>query len=237
MAVSEPITQALVLAAGRGERLGEWGRSHPKGLLLLNNKPLIAYHLCALAELGYRQVVINVRHCADQIIDCIGDGGAFGLSVTYSDERSCDAPDLWSGIQMAQAFLSAEKPWLMRSADVWATEPMPCEWPMRARLACAGAWLLCVPAASPGVSDFYLTDSGVIQSDASKNTAGQWVCFSGIACFAPGLVARYAALPSLMAFLRQLMRDELLYGQLTQSAYRNINTMTDLTAVRRWLSS
>ena len=43
--MSEPITQALVLAAGRGGRLGEWGKTHPKCLLLLQNKPLIDYHL------------------------------------------------------------------------------------------------------------------------------------------------------------------------------------------------
>ena len=190
-----------------------------------------------MAQRGYRQIVINVHHCADQIIDYVGDGQAFGLSVTYSDERSIDAPDLWCGIQMAQAFLSQEKPWLMRSADVWAVELMPNQWPVQAHVARAGAWLLCVPSPSPGVGDFYLTDTGVIQADAPQHVPGRWVHFSGIACFAPGLVAHYAALPSLMAFLRQLMQDKLLYGQLTQASYCNINTLADWATVKQWLSS
>src|SRR5690606_1778801 len=87
VAMAERIERAMILAAGRGERMRPLTDRIPKPLLPAVGKPLIEYHLEALAAAGIRRVVVNVAWLGQQIIAALGDGRRFGLELRYSRER------------------------------------------------------------------------------------------------------------------------------------------------------
>ena len=78
--------RALLLAAGRGERMRPLTDACPKPLLTVRGKPLIEWHLDALARAGVRDVVINTAWLEEQIVHALGDGTRFGLRIAYSME-------------------------------------------------------------------------------------------------------------------------------------------------------
>ena len=80
--------KAMLLAAGRGERLRPLTDRMPKPLVPVGGKPLIAWHLERLGASGCREVVANVSHLGQHIIDFIGDGARFGLKVSFSREAA-----------------------------------------------------------------------------------------------------------------------------------------------------
>jgi MurNAc alpha-1-phosphate uridylyltransferase len=78
--------KAIILAAGRGERMRPLSDATPKPLLKVRGKPLLEWHLLALARAGVREVVINTAWLEQQIVDALGDGTRFGLTIRYSLE-------------------------------------------------------------------------------------------------------------------------------------------------------
>ncbi|MFN2375316.1 MAG: NDP-sugar synthase, partial [Candidatus Binatia bacterium] len=81
-----PELRAMILAAGRGERLRPLTDTLPKPLVVVGGRPLIDYALDRVAAAGIRRVVINLHHLGSMIRDHVGDGSRFGLAVDYSDE-------------------------------------------------------------------------------------------------------------------------------------------------------
>ena len=77
---------ALILAAGRGERLRPLTDTCPKPLLQVRGRPLVEWHLLALARADVREVVINVAWLGEQLVHAVGDGERFGLRVRWSRE-------------------------------------------------------------------------------------------------------------------------------------------------------
>ncbi len=84
--LNSPRMKALILAAGRGERLRPLTDTTPKPLLPVRGKPLIEWHLEALARAGVEQVVINTAWLEEQFPAVLGDGARFGLPIRYSME-------------------------------------------------------------------------------------------------------------------------------------------------------
>jgi NDP-sugar pyrophosphorylase family protein len=80
--------KAMVLAAGKGTRLGDLTRSVPKPLLPVAGRPLLSYTLALLADAGVTEVVVNLHHLAAQVQERLGDGSRWGLSVRYSYEET-----------------------------------------------------------------------------------------------------------------------------------------------------
>ena len=76
----------MILAAGRGERLRPLTDTMPKPLVEAGGRPLIAWHLDALADAGFREVVINISHLAELVQSTLGDGSDWGLKIHYSIE-------------------------------------------------------------------------------------------------------------------------------------------------------
>jgi MurNAc alpha-1-phosphate uridylyltransferase len=109
--------KAMILAAGRGERLRPLTDTIPKPLIEVGGRRLIEHHLLKLQKSGVNDVVINVCYRADDIRAALGDGSQFGLSVTYSDETSgC----LGTGGGVCHALnLLGNQPFLLLSADIW----------------------------------------------------------------------------------------------------------------------
>jgi len=108
---------AMILAAGRGERLRPLTDSTPKPLLVVRGKPLIEHHLERLERAGIRRVVINLAWLGEQIRARLGDGARFGLSIHYSEERP-RALETGGGIFRALPFLVPD-PFLVVNGDVF----------------------------------------------------------------------------------------------------------------------
>ena len=104
------ITSAMVLAAGRGERMRPLTDQVPKPLLEVRGKPLIVYHLEKLARLGVRHVVINLAWLGGQIRAALGDGAAWKLRIHYSDEGG-EALETGGGIFQACRGSAPSRSW------------------------------------------------------------------------------------------------------------------------------
>ena len=118
--------KAIVLAAGRGERMRPLTDRTPKPLLQVHGKPLIEWHLEALARGGVREVVVNTAWLEEQIVEALGDGSRFGLSIRYSMEGRDNGGALETARGIAKALpLLAERPdevfWVV-SGDIYAPD-------------------------------------------------------------------------------------------------------------------
>lgn len=109
--------KAMILAAGRGERMRPLTDECPKPLLRAGDKPLLQYHLEALARAGIQEVLINLAWKGAMIRETFGDGRALGLRIQYSDEGTA-ALETGGGIFKALPQLGPE-PFLVVSGDVW----------------------------------------------------------------------------------------------------------------------
>lgn len=114
--------KAMILAAGRGERMRPHTDSAPKPLLRVGGKPLIEHHLGNLRAAGVRDVVVNLGWLGDKIRDAIGDGARHGVHVRYSEEGW---PALESGGGIFHALpLLGEAPFVVVNGDVFTDFPL-----------------------------------------------------------------------------------------------------------------
>jgi len=107
---------AMILAAGRGERMRPLTDHTPKPLLRAGGKPLIVHHIERLAAAGLRDIVINHAHLGGQIEAALGDGSVFGVHIRYSPEGQ--ALETGGGIFRALPLLGPD-PFLVVNGDVW----------------------------------------------------------------------------------------------------------------------
>ncbi len=108
--------KAMILAAGRGERMRPLTDHTPKPLLAAGGKPLIVHHLERLARAGFRDLVINHAHLGERIAAALGDGSRWGVRIAYSPEGT--ALETGGGIFRALPLLGPE-PFLVVNGDVW----------------------------------------------------------------------------------------------------------------------
>ena len=98
--------RAMILAAGRGERLQPLTDTTPKPLLDIGGQSLIEHHVEKLATAGFREIVINLAHLGDMIRDTLGNGSEWGLNIHYSQEPQ-GALGTGGGIEQALPLLPA----------------------------------------------------------------------------------------------------------------------------------
>lgn len=110
--------KAMILAAGRGERMRPLTDATPKPLLMVGGRRLIEWHLQALARAGIREVIINHAWLGAQIPAALGDGSRYGLALHYSDEQGV-ALETGGGIFKALPWLGAG-PFIVVNGDVWS---------------------------------------------------------------------------------------------------------------------
>jgi N-acetyl-alpha-D-muramate 1-phosphate uridylyltransferase len=110
--------RAMILAAGRGERMRPLTDTRPKPLLEVGGKPLIQYHLEALGQAGISDIVINLAWQGELIRRALGDGKRFGVQIRYSDEPA-GALETGGGILAALPLLGPG-PFLVISGDIWS---------------------------------------------------------------------------------------------------------------------
>jgi MurNAc alpha-1-phosphate uridylyltransferase len=107
---------AMILAAGRGDRMRPLTDALPKPLLEVAGKPLVVHQIEALARAGHRDIAINASHLAHMLVDVLGDGGGHGVTLHWSVEP--EPLETLGGIATARPLL-ADGPVLIVSGDVW----------------------------------------------------------------------------------------------------------------------
>ena len=170
--------KAIVLAAGRGERMRPITDRIPKPLVPVAGKPLIAYHLESLARAGVREVVINLSHLGSQIREALGDGARYGVRISYSDEGPV-ALETGGGIFNALPLLGPD-PFLVVNGDVWT------DFDLRGLALDPEAYARLVLVPNPAHvarGDFGLQGEDVIESERDRFT------YSGLGIFSPALFA------------------------------------------------
>ena len=114
---------AMLLAAGRGERLRPITDTRPKPLVEVNGKALIEYHIARVRQAGITDIVINLGWLGDEILAHVGSGERFGVNVVYSQEGD-NILETGGGIHRALPMLGNE-PFLVINADIFTDMPVP----------------------------------------------------------------------------------------------------------------
>lgn len=109
--------KALIFAAGLGSRLKPLTDKTPKALIPVGGKPMLEHVILKLKASGFDEIVVNIHHEGQQIIDYLECMGSFGLRVHISDERDC-LLDTGGGIRHARKFLDGSEPFLVHNADI-----------------------------------------------------------------------------------------------------------------------
>lgn len=115
--------KAMILAAGFGTRLKPWTDRHPKALALVHGKTLLHRNIEYLASFGIQQVVINVHHFAEQIIQAINENNGWGSEVSISDETDAIL-ETGGGLQRAAWFLQDSGHFVLMNADILTDLPL-----------------------------------------------------------------------------------------------------------------
>ena len=213
--------KAMILAAGRGERMRPLTEKLPKPMLEVGGHRLIEYHLAALVALGVRDVVINLSWQGERIRESLGDGTARGLTIRYSDEGP--EPLGTGGGLFAALPLLGEAPFIVVNGDVWT------DFPLRSlRLppeSVAHLVLVANPEHHPS-GDFALAPGGRVVEGPDTLT------FSGVSMLDPrlfdGCVAGVFALKPL---LERALAAGRLSGQRYGGSWRDVGTPARLAAL------
>jgi MurNAc alpha-1-phosphate uridylyltransferase len=220
--------RAMILAAGRGERMRPLTDHLPKPLLPVAGKPLIVWHLERLAAAGITDIVINHAWLGQRIEEALGDGSAFNVRIRYSPEPV--ALETAGGIATAGPLLGAD-PFLVINGDIW------CDWNPRAAHAISEqlrqneqlAWLLLVdnPEHHPQ-GDFVRRSDGHL-----SDQGGERKTFSGIGVYQPALFANTTVgQPAKLApLLRAAMAEDKIIGDLHETFWLDVGTPERLAAL------
>ena len=216
------IRRAMLLAAGRGERMRPLTDQVPKPLLMVRGKPLIVHHLERLAHCGVRDVVINVAWLGDRIRAALGDGAAFGVSIRYSEEGA-QALETGGGIFHALPWLGSE-PFLVVNGDVFT------DFDFSALSIAPQAWAHLVLVPNPvqhPQGDFGLEQGLVVETGSTRWT------YSGIGLYRARLFegcqpGRFPLLP----LLRRAIAAACLTGEVYGGPWSDVGTAERLAALQ-----
>lgn len=109
--------RAMILAAGLGTRLKPFTNLHPKALAMVNGKSLLQRNIEYLQAFGINEVVVNVHHFADQIIEAVNANAGWGSTIFISDESS-EVLETGGGVLFAAPFFEGKENWLVMNADI-----------------------------------------------------------------------------------------------------------------------
>lgn len=217
--------RAMILAAGRGERMRPLTDHTPKPLLKVGGKPLIVWHIERLAHAGFTELVINHAHLGQQIEAALGNGRQWQVHISYSAEAV--ALETAGGIAYALPLLG-DQPFLVVNGDVftdidYASLALP-----------AGKLAHLIMVENPpqhAAGDFALKDGVVFESTDNRLT------FSGVGVYHPALfdsVQRGQA-AKLAPLLRIAMQQRQVTGQHHHGMWHDIGTPERLQQLDTWL--
>ncbi|MDX8128757.1 nucleotidyltransferase family protein [Methylomonas sp. OY6] len=207
--------KAMILAAGRGERMRPLTDHTPKPLLKAAGKALIEYTLENLAAAGFTEIVINIAHLGAQIKDYCGDGKRWNVSIEYSDEGET-ALETAGGIAKALPLLGNE-PFLVLNADIICDYPLA---NLRTQaIDLAHLVMINNPPHHPE-GDFSLNADGVLSEQGLNK-----LTFSGIGVYHPKLFANIPVAPlKLRPVLNLAMQQQRISGEKFSGLWMDIGT-------------
>jgi len=203
---------AMILAAGRGERMRPLTDHTPKPLLQVGGKPLIVWHIERLAAAGYMRIVINHAHLGAQIESALGHGATWGVSIVYS--REATALETAGGIATALPLIDAEI-FPVVNGDVFVEYDFAQLAKPMSAIAAGDAMMHLVLVDNPPQhphGDFVLRGDRVVEGDGDKLT------FSGIGVYHRSLFAELA--PQIKAPLVPLLRATIAANQASGEHFR-----------------
>ena len=206
--------KAMILAAGRGERMRPLTDHTPKPLLKVGGKPLIVWHLERLAKAGFKDIVINHAHLGEQIEATLGNGAPWGLSIKYSPEKT--ALETAGGIANALPLLGSE-PFLVVNGDTFTEIDFAF---LHLKINMLAHLVLIDNPPQHLQGDF------AIQDGMLKNTGIQMLTFSGVGVYHPDLFADIVTgEPAKLApLLRKAIDNNAVTAQYYQGVWHDIGT-------------
>ncbi len=224
--------KAIILAAGRGERMRPLTDTIPKSLLEAGGKPLIVRHIEKLAAAGFTQIVINHAHLGVLIEAALGDGARFGVAIAYSREH--EALETAGGIANALPLLDAA-PFAAVNADVFSDYDYAQLAHAAGQLGPSGSFAHLVLVDNPDhhpAGDFALR-GGHVALDGGRLT------FSGIAAYRSEMFAGIArgTKAQLAPLLREHIAAQRVSGEHYRGRWRDIGTPERLAVLNRELAA
>lgn len=219
--------RAMILAAGRGERLRPLTDETPKSLVEVGGRSLLERHLDHVRAAGIRTVVINLGWLGDRIVERVGSGRRYGLEVVYSQEGD-HVLETGGGIFKALPTLG-ERPFLVINADVFTDMPVPDVALGNEHL----GHLVMVPSPAYRKGGDFDIEDGLL-----RNTSDQSLTFSGVAIYRPEFFADCEAgrFP-LAPMLRNAADRGQLAGSLYEGRWADVGTPERLARLRAELSA
>lgn len=206
--------RAMLLAAGRGERMRPLTDGTPKPLLEAGGHALVEYHLHALAAAGVRELVVNLSWQGERIRRFLGDGARYGLAIRYSEEGPVPL-ETGGGIHHALQLLGDE-PFLVVNGDVWTDHPLG---ELRMPTAALAHLLLVPNPAHHPEGDYALGPDGRLVDTGSRLT------YAGVGVLAPELFTGcLAGRFPLKPLLDRAMNDGRLTGERLAGAWVDVGT-------------
>lgn len=216
--------KAMILAAGRGERMRPLTDTLPKPLLRAGGKSLIEYHLENLARAGFVEVVINHAHLGQMIEAALGNGERYGVDIHYSHEPT--ALETAGGIAQALPILKAGpgndcggQPFVTVNADIYCEIDFSILLPVLRHMQINPdedlAHLVMVDSPAQHASGDFTLDSGRIVPSGKDN-----LTFSGIGVYQPRLFKD--VVPGTVAKLAPLLRQAIAAGKIGGHHYRGV---------------
>ena len=223
--------KAMILAAGRGERLRPLTDTTPKPLIPIAGKSLIEYHLLKLAAAGITEIVVNTAWLAEKIHLQLGNGSAYGVSISYSDEGT--ALETAGGIINALPLLG-DDPFLVINGDIY------CEYSFTAitdTSACLAddklAHLVLVRNPDHNSAGDFAIDDGLI-----KNSGQHMYTFSGIGIYRPAFFNGQKPGPLPLApIIREKCEQDLVSGELYIGAWTDAGTIERIQQLENQLQA
>jgi MurNAc alpha-1-phosphate uridylyltransferase len=218
--------RAMILAAGRGERLRPLTDSLPKPLVEIGGKTLVDHHLDALVQAGFREIVINQGHLGDLLRERVGDGSSRGVHIHWSNEQP-EALETGGGLFKALPLLG-DGPFLAVNGDVWSDYPYA---RLRA-VKCDRAHLVMVPNPEHNTAGDFALASGRV-----RRSGEPMLTFSGVAVYHPRLFdgcspGKFSVVP----LLHDAMENHLVTGEIHRGGWHDIGTHERLKTARRDLA-
>jgi MurNAc alpha-1-phosphate uridylyltransferase len=235
---------AMILAAGRGERMRPLSDAKPKPLLDVGGRPLIVWQIEALVRAGFTSIVINAAHLAPMLVAALGDGRAFGAAIRWSIEP--EALETAGGIATASPLLPPG-PALIVSGDVWTDFDYARLVPVAESIARGSAHRLhLVMVDNPGYhasGDFVLREPGADGTRAlalPTGAAGETTStYANVGVFDTAL---FRELPrgvklKLLPLFRRWIGEGIARGERHDGRWANVGTPDDLAELDRELRS